>query len=141
MMCRVINAYILGEQLLDCCFRNVLMDILLSMQDCALLVGGSNVDLIYMFTTELSPMRKLAVDWFIWLHHNGNYHCQVGLWTPTYLPLPLEFLHNVVDACIERRQPNNFSKPVQAPWDKDPCDYHSHQDGQKCNLNNTAELR
>ena len=125
----LIDLYVLGEKYQDSCFKNALMDAIISKSDTADPQGlnwyftKATVDDIYNNTTSSSPIRKLVVDQHVaygerhWLADSINH--------PDFL---LDLARKLLD--VQRDGSLNIYKEG---W-VDHCDYHEHEEGEICHL-------
>lgn len=109
---RLIEAYALGEQLLDSGFKNTIINALIAIfthdnrfERCY----PDAPDLITMCnsTPRSSPLRKLVVDAYAYVAHDDPEKC----WANIVKNSPREFLEDVTAEFIKRQKPNENVRP------------------------------
>lgn len=115
------NAYVLGDMLLDTDFKDAVIDAIINKTRSTASDGqnwypvGPVIRCIYENTRESSKARCLLVDLYV-NYAEGYWLRELATWDD----LPKEFLFDVANAALDRRQrPASYSII-------DTCEYHEH---------------
>ena len=110
--------YVLGEMLMDLDFQNAVLATMMHQCDTQkLFPGGHQVNIIYAGTTEMSPARRLLVDFFVWV---GGETWVNGKDMDFVNKYPTEFVNDLIIALMDKRPP----PPVNVrPWMRNPASY------------------
>lgn len=111
-MGRLVDAYLLGEKLMDVCFKNAVLAAIIASfchapRSERRFPRTSDIEAIYERTTPSSTLRALMVDLWVYVAHTST-----G-WMRDVENVPRDFLIDVTKAMIKKRP----SPPDQRPWE------------------------
>jgi hypothetical protein len=121
-----IDLYILSDKLLDPISANSVIDKLVSFADrSSWTINSAMLAHMYVSTTEGSPLRKLARDWYI---HDNSYSWATNLSQRQWAGMPIDFMRDLIIETT-RLQEANPEEQVQHvfrdyPNSREPGFYH-----------------